>query len=307
MSGRWPGWMFDNLGLKAFALLLAVLLYLHVLTDRTSERVVYFPLEIAGLADSLALSKQPPAEVGVRLRGTGKQLLRLQYTKPKIELSLAGVSPGTFQRAFAPGDVPLAGSEAVTVVEITDPPQLDLEVTPRLERGLPVAPVLVGQPARGFVLSGPPTTRPERVRLSGPAAWVTKQDSLITAPISIAARRDTLEMIQALIPPPAWTHVTPGSVFVQVPIEPEATREVRVNIEVRGIRGEISADVRPEQVLVRWHGPRSAARRLDTQRFGAYVDAGRRGRGVWDLPVTLTGPREGAIVVEPESVRVHLH
>ena len=64
MSGRWPGWLFDNLGLKAFALLLAVLLYLHVLTDRTTERVVYFPLEIQSLADTLALAKQPPAEVG---------------------------------------------------------------------------------------------------------------------------------------------------------------------------------------------------------------------------------------------------
>ena len=59
MSGRWPGWMFDNLGLKAFALLLAVLLYLHVLTDRTSEKVVYFPLEVEGLPDSLALAKPP--------------------------------------------------------------------------------------------------------------------------------------------------------------------------------------------------------------------------------------------------------
>jgi hypothetical protein len=307
MSGRWPGWLFDNLGLKAFALLLAALLYLHVLTDRTVEKVVYFPLEIESLPDSLALAKQVPAEVGVRLRGTGKQLLRLQYTRPKLEVSLAGVTPGAFRRPFAATDVPLEGAEAVDVLEITDPPQLDLEVAPRLDRPVPIAPVLVGQPARGYVVSGPPTTRPPRVRLSGPAPWVQKQDSLVTAPISIAARRDTLEMMQALIPPPAWTTVEPGSVFVRVPIEPAESREIRVSVEVRGIRGEIRADVRPEQVLVRWQGPRSAGKRLDEARFGAYVDAGRRGRGIWHLPVTLTGPRSGAMVIEPDSVRVHLH
>src|SRR5262245_34308575 len=111
MSGRWPGWLFDNLGLKAFALLLAVLLYLHVLTDRTSERVVYFPLHLAALPESLALAKDAPAEVGVRLRGTGKQLLRLQYLKPEVVVNLASVTAGTFQRAFAPGDVPLGGSD----------------------------------------------------------------------------------------------------------------------------------------------------------------------------------------------------
>lgn len=306
MSGRWPGWMFDNLGLKAFALLLAVLLYLHVLTDRTSERVIYFPVELAGLPDSLALAANPPVEVGVRLRGTGKQLLRLQYTKPSVEVSLAGVTSGTFQRAFAPGDVPLSGTEAVSVIEIVDPPELKLEVAPRLVRDVPVEAVLVGQPARGFVLAGTPITRPARVRLSGPSAWVAKQDSLVTAPISIAARRDTLEMIQALIPPPAWSHASPGSVFVQVPIEPEETRVIRVSVEVRGIRGEIRAEVRPPQVEIRWHGPRSVAHGIDAARFGAYVDAERRGRGTWLLPVTLTGPSAGALGAVPESVRVAL-
>ena len=43
------GWLFDNLGLKLFALLLAVLLYLHVLTDRTNEETVEFPVTVEGL------------------------------------------------------------------------------------------------------------------------------------------------------------------------------------------------------------------------------------------------------------------
>ena len=37
---RWSGWLFDNLGLKLFALLLALLLYFHVLTDRPSEQTL---------------------------------------------------------------------------------------------------------------------------------------------------------------------------------------------------------------------------------------------------------------------------
>ena len=66
---KWSGWLFDNLGLKLFALLLAVLLYLHVLTDRTVEQTLYFPVQIEALPDSLALASTVPAEIGVKLRG----------------------------------------------------------------------------------------------------------------------------------------------------------------------------------------------------------------------------------------------
>jgi hypothetical protein len=91
-----------------------------------------------------------------------------------------------------------------------------------------------------------------------------------------------------------------------VPIEAEETREMRVSVEVRGIRGEMRAEVRPAQVVVRWHGPRSAARGIDAASLGAYVDAERRGRGTWMLPVVLTGPRAGALTAVPESLRVSL-
>jgi hypothetical protein len=303
---RWSGWLFDNLGLKLFALLLAVLLYFHVLTDRPSEQTLYFPVVVEGLPDSLALASSVPTEVGVRLRGTGKQLIRLSLTKPPVRLSLAGVTPGMYQRALGPADVPLSGMSDVTVLEVKDPSEVRLEVTRRANRFVPVRVPIVGEPARGLRVAGPIDILPGVVRVSGPVSWVARQETLRTEPISIAGRHDTLEVVQALVAPPAWAHATPGSVLVSIPIDVEATKEMSIPLEVRGIRGELRAEPRPAAIAATWRGPRSLLGSVDARLLQARVDADRRGRGLWTLPVT---PGLGAdrITIEPDSVRVVLH
>jgi hypothetical protein len=248
-----------------------------------------------------------PAEIGVRLRGTGKQLLRLRYTKPPLRISLAGVSPGMFQRALGPADVPLTGASDVTVIEVKDPAELRLEVTRRASRMVPVSVPLLGEPARGLMVAGALDIRPASVRVSGPASWVARQETLRTEPVSIAGRRDTLEVVQALVAPPAWAHATPGSVLVSIPIDAEATKTLSLDIEVRGIRGELRAEVRPPTILATWRGPRVRAASIDARDFRARVDAERRGRGLWTLPVVVTGPGAGNLALKPDSVRVVLH
>lgn len=304
---KWSGWLFDNLGLKLFALLLAVMLYVYVANDRAIEQTLYFPVVIEELPDSIALAGAAPSEVGVRLRGSGWQLMRLRFSKPPVKISLAGVAPGLFQRALGPADIQLAGASDVTVVEVMDPSELRLEVTKRATRLVPVSVTLVGEPARGRMIAGALEIRPASVRISGPVTWVAHQETLRTEPVSIAGRRDTLEVVQPLVAPPVWAHATPGSVLVSIPIDEASTKELSLDLEVTGIRGELRAEVRPPAVKATWHGPRSRARAVDARAFRARVDADRRGRGVWTLPVVLTGPGSERLTVSPDTVRVVLH
>ncbi len=303
---KWSGWLFDNLGLKLFALLLALLLYLHVLTDRTSEESVDFPLVVSGLVDSLALATAPPESVTVRLRGTGKQILRMRYLRPPVTIGLADVGPGTFQRTLGPADVPLEGTSGVTVLAVLAPEVLSLDVEPRGERRVRVVVAYDGEPQRGFAV-GTPLVRPAQVRLSGPASWLALQDSLFTRPIAVAGRRESLEVVQPIAALPRFVTAWPGSVIVAVPIEPEQVRTIEVPIEVRGVRGELRAEPLPAFGTVTLRGPRSRVEAIDGDAFRAAVDAGGRGRGEWKLPLEWSGAGRVQGTVAPESVKVVLH
>ena len=86
------GILFDNLGLKLVALLLAVVVYLNVYTERPATMVVSFPIQITDLADSLSLS-------GPAGRGPGRAAGHGQAAHP------AAGSPSRASRSRSPGSV----------------------------------------------------------------------------------------------------------------------------------------------------------------------------------------------------------
>jgi hypothetical protein len=216
------GLLFDNLGLKFVALLLAVLIYLNVYTDRPATMVVSFPLQITDLADSLSLSGPVPAAVQAELRGTGKELIRLRLREPVIKVSLADVGPGAFERTFAPGDLPLGGAAAPAVVRMIGPLELELSIERRVRFSLPVAARVEGTPAAGFAWTGEVRVDPDRVVVSGPGSAVAALDSVVLQVVSLDAARDTVRVSLAPRALPHWCETDPRTVSVTLPVGPAA-------------------------------------------------------------------------------------
>jgi len=90
MWQRIRGILFDNLALKLASLLLALLLYAHVVTDQEREAVVQIPIAAVGLADTLSSVGELPPRVAVKVRGKWKDLIRLDLTRPFLSIDLAG-------------------------------------------------------------------------------------------------------------------------------------------------------------------------------------------------------------------------
>src|SRR5262249_57813096 len=128
------GLLFDNLGLKFTALLLALLVYLNVYTDRPTTMLVSFPIEYAELDDSLSLVGSVPSVVQAELRGTGKQLIFMRVKEPRMKLSLAGARRGRLDRALAASDLPLPADGAITVENLVGPRVITLEIDRKTHR-----------------------------------------------------------------------------------------------------------------------------------------------------------------------------
>ncbi len=212
------GLLFDNLGLKLIALLMAVLVYLNAYTDRPATMTLAFPIQIDGLPDSLSLSGPLPSVVQAELRGTGKQLIRLRLTEPRVRVSVAGVPPGRFERAISEADLPLSQESGLSVERLIGPRMLQVQIDHRVSRRVPIAARVSGVPAAGEGWSGEVILLPAKVRVSGPAKVIAELDSLRLPTVRIDGRRDTVRALLAPEELPDWCASDPPLVRVLVPL-----------------------------------------------------------------------------------------
>src|SRR5262249_27804211 len=129
--------LFENLGLKLVALLLAALVYFNALTDRPARERVNFPVVLQDLPDSLAIAGPVPTAGAAEIRRLGKPVLRGKYFPPSIAISLAGVRAGHFERSVNPADLPLP--PGLEVERLVGPRMVTLELDRRMRRHLPLA------------------------------------------------------------------------------------------------------------------------------------------------------------------------
>ncbi len=214
------GLLFDNLGLKLVALLMAVLVYLNVYTDRPANMLVSFPVQITDLADSLSLTGPVPGVVQAELKGTGKTLIRLRLSEPLLQVSLSGVERGHYERALSATDLPLAAFGGVEVVRVVGPRMLELDLDRKVTRRLPVAPRLEGSAVAGVDTTTRIVVQPATVSVTGPESVMAGLDSLVLEPVRIEGRHDTVRAQVAPAALPEWCTADPPVVTVVVPLRP---------------------------------------------------------------------------------------
>ncbi len=210
------GLLFDNLGLKLAALLLALLVYLNVYLDRPAEATLSFPVEVTDLGDSLSLSGPVPATVQAQVRGSGKQLLRIRVTEPPYRVPLEGIGPGPVTREVQAGDLPLAGYDGVAVSRVIGPTSIELLIERRVSRVVParaqIEGVAPGDTAAGYVA----VAEPESVRVTGPRSAIALLDTVRLEPVRPRGRRDALRAKVTAQSLPDWCVMEPA--FVQVSV-----------------------------------------------------------------------------------------
>ena len=190
--------LFGNLGLKLASLVLALLLYAHVVTDQPRESVVQIPVTLTGLSDTLAVIGRPPERVGVKIRGKWKDLIRLGLTSPYLAVDLAQARPGPFHATITAEDVAQKGlppelSKLVAVTEVVEPRTVELTIEPKRTKRVRVVPLVTGTPAPGFQVMGAAQVQPESVQVQGPGTILAALDSLSTLPIDITGEREKIQ------------------------------------------------------------------------------------------------------------------
>jgi YbbR domain-containing protein len=206
------GLLFDNLGLKLTALLLAVLVYLHVYTERPAQMMFSFPIQLTEVDTTLSLSGPVPSAVVAEVRGTGKQLIRLRLAEPVLKVSLSGVARGRYERLITEADLPVSAADGIQIDHLVGPRTLALQLDHKVRRRLPVAVRIEGDVAWSAPILDPPF-----VTVTGPESAVSQMDSVALGVVRVDSRRDTTRAKVAPALLPDWTVSDPPIVLVRVP------------------------------------------------------------------------------------------
>ncbi len=207
-------WIFDNLGLKVLAVVLAILLWMVVVGEQKVEMVVDVPLSFT-IPPNLFLANNPPDTLQVRLRGPKGLVSSLRARE---------IRPVTLPGPLAEGENTIALREefvqvprGIQVVDVT-PRRVRVVLEPALTRDIEVTPRLEGALPDGFVVRHVSAT-PARVRLVGPASELRRVTRVETLPISLSGQRATFV---------AQTRLEP----IGQRVHPEGIEAVTVEVEI---------------------------------------------------------------------------
>lgn len=228
MLQRIIDWTTTDWALKLTALALAFLLWTTVRADTPGQWGTDVPVRVANNDPDWVMAEPPdPATVRIVLRGPYRELLRAVSERPEIVVPVEQVNETTEVRPLYDHWVRLPTGTPGTRVTAVQPATVRLTWDRIATRLIPLGVHVIGSPADGFELAGPPEIDPSVVRASGAGRNLARLDSIHLSPIDLRNRR-TFDTLQVTID-------TTGTGIIISP------RTVRVIVPIRAILADPGA------------------------------------------------------------------
>ena len=299
----------ENLGLKASAIGIAILMFSLVHGAEDMERNVYVDVVVRPPPDAqdMILVTETPDRVRVRLKGSRARLNSIrQEALPAVDVKLKTRDEPRYYFEKEMFDLP-AGISVMQVV----PPSLVFKWVPRSVREVPVEVLLEGKLAPGLEWAGEPEVFPETIDVDGPRDVVNSMRSVRSTEINVAElEQGVVQSEVSLVAAPANTSFEAQTVLVTLRVQQRMTERVLSPLRVDA-EGVVPRALRPRAVAARIRGPEALVDALNPASVLAIVNltGAETKKGAQLVPVELRGLPDGIEVleIEPDSVTVLLN
>lgn len=302
-------WLLKNLWLKIVAFVMALLIWLHVATEKIYTYQLQLPITEITLKEGLTLSKEPPDSLLVAVTATGKQLLRHKWRDRGVRINTGQHSAGRFGLPVTAANTSLVQqSNEISLNEVILPTNIRLEVDFEDSVEVPVAPNISAVADDGFAVGTELAATPASAILVGPRSNLGQVKEVRTRHVRLESLRNTVTVRLPLEPPDGYGFkVKPDSVAVTIAVFPARTRIFRgVPVMVLYAPTGIAVRTDPSDVEVEITGPPEKIDQLANSAVTASVDyrmtsAGGQAAIRIDFP---TGFR--LKTTSADSARIHL-
>lgn len=297
----------ENLGLKIFSLILAIVLYLYISQLGESETTI-------GAEVGLIL-KPPP---GMLITSEVAESVRLNISGPwgsirgfnprempplHVDLSEFGPGPATYYLHADMIEIP----PGLRVMSIT-PSLINVHLEPAAEKKVRIAANLSGKPAQGFKIARYNLT-PKELTIYGPRGLVEKIDFVMTEPVDVTdlfksfTREVKIHLDNEKI---ERRHKDPVQIEVIFSEDISSVERCGVRVAVKDARHW--AVPIPQSVCLNLRGPTAVVERVTAQSLTAVVELGKvavKGSGRFRRQIQVEGlPEEVRLVGKPPQVTI---
>jgi YbbR domain-containing protein len=297
-----------NLDLKLWALVIAVVLWFHVTTEKTYEEYFQVPLFIPP-PEGLIQVNPLPKTIAFTLKGTGKDILKVKwFSTLKASVKLPKVKKGKMNLPLSKNNVNLLPERDVEIVFI-DPPEVLLEFDQPTDKKVRVSPQIVGTPEQGYLWVGDVGLSSTTVTLWGGKKKVKSTDSLLTEKIDLTNRNKNVHTtVPVLLPPGEGFRVAPESVSVSITIEEIVERSFSdIPIQLLNKPRRWKATYNPEKGEVVMAGPKSAIENTQDEDLIITLNLKGKRKGEFDIPTNFAPPSGLTVIsTNPEYFKVTL-
>jgi hypothetical protein len=267
-------WIIENPAIKIGALLIALFLWFHAITEKDYEVRRRAPIEIAAVPEELVLAKPIPTEAIVRLKGKGKQLIAPYFSSIRLSIDANWAQEGLTQITLAPEHVHIPHGIGALMVEIITPQKLDLEFDVLVSKSVPVQSGITIEPSEGFVKVGSIILQPDSVLVQGPAQHVTSIDFVTTDSVNYSGAKGSISDVVGLVNPNGF-NVTclPRQVEAAINIQQLVQRTVeQIPVTLTNIPSGITAYLEPGVISLTISGGEDYLTSLTPSDFSVSAD-----------------------------------
>ena len=247
----------NNLGVKGGAIGVALLLWLHVVTEKTYTYVFHASLNPTHLAENLIIANELPEHFQVKIRGKGKRLFWLMFSDVRIILDLQDTILSKTRFRINDTDVIIPRDLDVTVVEIVEPDYVDIDIDRLVEKQIPVRPMLEVVAAERYVTVGSVKANPDTAMLSGPRRFVDRVDTLFTQHVTLQRAKNPVRRELSVVRPEG----------VNITVKPQ---KILIEVDIQKLKKRVVNDI-PVTLV---HAPSNKKVALDSPTISLTIEGG---------------------------------
>lgn len=218
--------IFEHFWIKIIALVLGLLLWFHVATEKEYNYQVLLPVSEIALDEGLTLSQKPPDSLMIVVSATGKQLLRKKWRERGLKMMANQMKPGRHKLRLTTSNTFLSlPTSEISLDDIIFPTSIILVVDRLKEVKAKVTPDIITNSDEGYAVSIISNPDPPEVTLIGPQSIIKKYPIVFTQQKEITGLRNNITLTLPLVKPSGYgISLKPDSVSLTIEVVPVKTR-----------------------------------------------------------------------------------